>query len=116
MSEELADDVDVHLEHRWGTRSLCKAHVRLSTGTGTTGVGRVRNISTSGAFIETTARPPLNAQVNLVVLGNESAAHTVELAATVVRIDREGIGVEWCQTPACSICTVVGCIDRCVFP
>jgi len=113
MNEEQADDADVHLEHRWGLRSLCKALVRLSTGTGITGTGRVRDISTSGAFIETTARLAVNAQVDLVILGNESATHTVELAATVVRVEREGIGVEWCRTPARSICAVVGCSVRC---
>lgn len=113
MSEERADDADIHLEHRWGLRSSCRALVRLSTSTGITGTGRVRNISTSGAFIETKARLAGNSQMDLVILGNESAAHAVELAAMVVRVERDGIGVEWCKTPACSICSVVGCVVRC---
>jgi len=116
MSNGPAEDADVHLDHRWGLRSLCKARVRLSTGTGITGTGRVRDISASGAFIETTARLSADAQVDLVILGNQSASHTVELAATVVRIDDDGLGVEWCKTPTCSICAVVGCAVRCAHP
>lgn len=104
---------DIGLEHRWGLRSPCRAHVRLSTGTGISGAGRIRDISTSGAFIETTAQLPLNSSMDLLVIGNESAAHAVELAAVVVRVERDGIGVEWCKTPACSICTVIGCTTRC---
>jgi hypothetical protein len=31
----------------------------------------------------------------------------------VVRVEPGGIGVEWCETPAGSICAVVGCTTRC---
>jgi hypothetical protein len=114
VNEERADKADeVHLDHRWGGRALCKARVRLSTGTGITGSGRVRDISISGAFIETAVELPLYVKLDLVILGNESAANSVELAATVVRVERDGIGVEWLRTPSRSICSVIGCTVPC---
>jgi len=104
---------DRHLEHRWGQRLRCKARVRLSTGTGITGSGRIRDISSSGAFIETTVELPTDIQVELVILGNESAMQVVEMAANVVRVGSSGIAVEWSKTPPCAICSVIGCTVRC---
>ena len=100
------------MEHRWGQRMPCRAVVQLAR----TGVGassRVRNVSLSGAFIETTVDLPLYSRLALSVMGNESAKHPVEIAATVVRVEHDGVGVEWCETPAGSICPVLGCIRRC---
>lgn len=101
------------MEHRWGQRMSCRARVRLSAGAGNSGAGRVRDISWSGAFIETALDLPVYTQLNLVVLGNESATRTVEITASVVRVDRGGVGVEWCDTPASPICAVIGCTARC---
>lgn len=103
----------VFMEHRWGQRMTCQAHVRLSAGPGINGAGRVRDISSSGAFIETALELSLNTRLTLVVLGNESAARAVEFTASVVRVDRDGVGIEWCDSPAGSICTAVGCTTRC---
>jgi hypothetical protein len=101
------------MEHRWGQRMSCQARVRLSGSAGISGAGRVRDISSSGAFIETALDLPVYARIELLVLGNRSAAHAVELTATVARVDRDGIGIEWCETPARSICSVVGCTTHC---
>ncbi|HEU5133499.1 MAG TPA: hypothetical protein VFU13_00005, partial [Steroidobacteraceae bacterium] len=49
----------------------------------------------------------------LAVLGNESTMRAVEITAIVVRAARDGVGVEWCETPAGSICAKVGCTTRC---
>ena len=101
------------MEHRWGQRMPCQARVRLTVGLEFHGAGHVRDISSSGAFIETALELPVNSRVELLVLGNESATHAVEFKATVVRVDRDGVGVEWCETPAGSICAAVGCTTRC---
>ena len=104
---------ETHLEHRWGERLRCKARVRLSTGTGFTGAGRIRDISASGAFIETAVELHLDAQLDLFVLGNESARDVVAATATVVRVAGDGVGVEWCRTPTSSICSEFGCKVHC---
>lgn len=101
------------MEHRWGQRMPCRAVVRISQGKYASSEGRIRDISSSGAFIETALDIPVYARIALWVLGNESAAHAVEIGATVVRADRDGIGVEWCETPATEVCGVVGCTTRC---
>jgi hypothetical protein len=101
------------MEHRWGQRMPCRARVRLAAGPGIDGAGRVRDISSSGAFIETALELPVHTRLNLFVLGNESAARVVEFAAHVVRVDRDGVGVEWCDSPEGSICGAVGCRIRC---
>lgn len=101
------------MEHRWGQRLPCRAQVRLSAGAGASGEGRIRDISSSGAFIETAVAVPIAARVLLVVKGNESATREVEISASVVRVARDGIGIEWCDTPAESVCRLVGCNTRC---
>ena len=101
------------MEHRWGHRMPCRAKVQISGGTGLNGAGRVRDISLSGAFIETALDLPVYSRVNLVVLGNESADRPIEITASVSRVARDGVGIEWCETPAGSVCDVVGCHTRC---
>jgi hypothetical protein len=101
------------MEHRWGQRLRCQARVSISAGPGITGTGCVRDVSTSGAFIETTLHLPIQARVMLLVQGNESAPHPVAIAASVARVADDGIGVEWCDTPAGSICPVLGCTTSC---
>ena len=103
----------IFMEHRWGQRMCCQARVYLSAGAEISGIGRVRDVSTSGAFIETRLHPPMHARVMLRVQGNESATHEVDIAASVARVDRDGIGVEWYETPAGPICAVVGCTASC---
>jgi hypothetical protein len=101
------------MEHRWGQRMPCKARVRLIAGGSLTGSGRMRDISSSGAFIETVLELPVNTRLILFVWGNESATHEVEVAASVVRTERGGLGIEWCETPAGSVCARVGCTKGC---
>ena len=80
----------------------CQARVRISAPGGITGAGRVRDVSSSGAFIETMTHLPMHTRVMLTVL-----------AAMVVRVARTGFAVEWCETPGGSICSVVGCTTPC---
>lgn len=101
------------MEHRWGQRIDCRAHVRITAGENLSGTGRVRNVSTSGAFVESKFPMTEGSRVTLLVMGNESAARAVEIPAIVVRVERDGYAVEWCETPAGSICAKVGCTTSC---
>ncbi|HWN47809.1 MAG TPA: PilZ domain-containing protein [Steroidobacteraceae bacterium] len=103
----------IFMEHRWGQRKRCRARVYLSAGAGSSGTGHVRDVSSSGAYIETTLPLPMHARVMLNVRGNESATHEVDIAASVARVDNDGIGVEWYETPAGSICVILGCTTLC---
>jgi hypothetical protein len=102
------------MEHRWGQRVPCKLRVRLSASAGLGGAGRLRDVSMSGAFVETRIALPLFARLADAVLPeNPSAARETEITAIVVRAERDGVGIEWCDTPAGSICALLGCTTRC---
>ncbi|MBC8024878.1 MAG: PilZ domain-containing protein [Steroidobacteraceae bacterium] len=94
------------MEHRWGRRIACGAPARLSVGAGITGAGQLRDVSLSGAFIETVLELPLFAQVTVSV-------GETEVQASVVRIDADGVGVEWMETEQRAICPLLGCVSLC---
>jgi hypothetical protein len=94
------------MEHRWGRRIDCGASVQLSVGDGVGGAGRLRNVSTSGAFVETALE--LHLLTRIVI-----RLRDVEILAAVARIGRDGVGVEWCETPARAICPILGCTHPC---
>ena len=94
------------MEHRWGRRIACGASVQLSIADGIGGAGRLRNVSTSGAFIETALE--LHPLTRIAI-----RLRDVEILAAVARIARDGVGVEWCETPARAICPILGCTQPC---
>jgi hypothetical protein len=89
------------MEHRWGRRQPINLMVRFFTVSGMTGAGRLLNISSSGAFLATTAalRP-----LSLVYLEPAAApfweVQSRRIAASVVRQDALGVGIEWCEAAA----------------
>ena len=86
------------MEHRWGTRHPFNLIVRLEAGAHLLAFARLRNASSSGAYVEVCAAPPLMARVHLE-LGSEGHRSTEahRTAAYVVRNDGAGIGLEWCD-------------------
>lgn len=100
------------MEHRWGRRIACDAPVGVSAAGVPIGSGTLRNVSMSGAFMETALALPLYAHISLKVLRDEPRVER-EISASVVRVARDGVGVEWCETPAGSICALLGCQTRC---
>jgi hypothetical protein len=101
------------MEHRWGVRRPCRARVCVSAGSAIAGLGRLANVSMSGAFLETALPLPLFSQIAVAVLRADGSKHAVELTATVVRATRDGVGIEWCETPEGSICQLMGCAMDC---
>jgi len=81
---------------RFGSRVPLELAVRLRVDAQTVGRGTIRNASISGAHIETALDLPLhtNLVVTLGVSGEESPTLR-SLPACVVRIDPDGVGVEW---------------------
>jgi hypothetical protein len=100
------------MEHRWGHRIPCGSRVRLSTSATTGGAGKMRDVSTSGAFIETALPLPLFSRLVISVI-RDDPRHEVDTMASVVRVARDGVGVEWCETPGGSICAAFGCTTHC---
>ncbi len=102
------------MEHRWGRRIPCGTAVRLSASPGLAGMGRLRDVSMSGAFVETPLRLPLFSTVEIAMPPREDAGgRDIEVAAIVVRTDGDGAGVEWLEMPAAPICPLLGCTVPC---
>jgi len=87
------------MEHRWGRRHTMDVPVRFVALPATIGTGRVINMSVTGAYMETTV--PLR---RLSVLFLEPSVvpgpngRVRRLAASVVRHDARGVGLEWCDS------------------
>lgn len=103
------------MEHRWGPRRPCRARVSVSAGSGASGLGQLKNLSMSGAFLETAVPLPLFAQLALTVLRDDGATHQLEFTAVVVRRDENGVGIEWCEPYAGSICGALSCGIDCGY-
>ena len=101
--------VKTFMEHRWGRRRPCRARVSVSAGGGVTGLGQLRDVSMSGAFLETAVPLPLFAQLDIAVLRDDGATHQLEFTAVVVRRDENGAGIEWCDPDSVSICRALNC-------
>ena len=103
------------MEHRWGPRRPCRAQVSVSAGGGVSGLGQLKNVSMSGAFLETPVPLPLFAQLAIAVLRADGTTHPLEFTAVVVRHDGNGVGIEWCDPSPGSICSALDCGIDCGF-
>ena len=101
------------MEHRWGNRKRCRARVCVSAGAGVAGTARVRDVSISGAFLETSLPLALFSQLAIAVLRDDGSTHSLELTAAVVRTEPDGVGIEWCEPVTGSICRTLGCALQC---
>jgi PilZ domain-containing protein len=104
---------EAFMEHRWGHRRPCQARVHVSAGGGIVGAARIRDISISGAFLETSLRLPIHGQILVSVLRGDGTQHSVEFSATVVRHASDGVGVEWCEPVSGPICDALECALAC---
>ena len=89
------------MEHRWGSRKSIDVPVRFIALPATIGTGRIINVSMTGAFLETRAelRPMAMLYIELIYLLRD-AGQRARLAASVVREDELGVGIEWCEPAA----------------
>jgi hypothetical protein len=87
------------MEHRWGRRESTDITVQFLTRCGTVGSGRVLNISSTGAYLQTTVSLPLNSLIYLEPTAPMPVVGNIRrIAASVVRQDAWGAGLEWCET------------------
>jgi hypothetical protein len=100
------------MEHRWGNRIACHARVRLSCGAAQAGEGLIRNVSISGAFIETSLPLSPSAILQVTIRRTDGAAETT-LPACVVRKEADGVAVEFSEALAGPLCPLLGCDSRC---
>jgi len=83
-------------EHRRGQRLAAAMWVRLSSSGAELGMGSLANVSTSGAFLETQLRLPVDANITLEAVSSAGEAlEGLTIAARVARVDSLGLGIEW---------------------
>ena len=83
-------------ERRWGPRIEVDFPVRLEFSRGRSAPGRMRNASISGALIETALDLPLHTNLLVILTIPDGNARSLRgLSACVVRVDVDGVGVEW---------------------
>ncbi len=89
------------MEHRWGTRMSIRLPVWLGGDPLTLVKGVLRDVSLSGAYIETGGSAPSGNPL-LVEIGAAGSPGTDRsvLRAFVVRRDADGLGIEWCEFAA----------------
>ena len=88
------------MEHRWGQRTSVDLVVSLTGLPGAIGLGRLRDVSTTGAFLQTNLELPLLSPVQIELIGGPSpASYSCEGRGYVVRRVLGGVGIEW-FTPA----------------
>jgi hypothetical protein len=81
------------MEHRWGHRVDADLPVMIGYDGRMSGMGRVSNVSLSGALLVTALNVPLHASVTVSPLRDGKA--TADLSACVVRTDAGTVAVEW---------------------
>jgi PilZ domain-containing protein len=85
------------MEHRWGRRLEIGGRVQLR-GVGSAVAGQLRNLSISGAFIETRLSVPPSTRLTIEWdVKWYGRTESCRIAAYVVRSDASGIAVEWCD-------------------
>jgi ribosomal protein L19 len=88
------------LEHRWGDRTVVNLRVRISTDS-LVGDGILRNVSVSGAFIETSLPLVAMCPVQIRVLRrNKHWLSRAVASGFVVRNTQDGVGIEWNELAA----------------
>ena len=70
--------------------------VRLGSNGAEIGMANIANASISGAFLETSLKLPVNANITLEPVSTAGPAlEGLKLVARVARVDPRGLGIEW---------------------
>src|SRR6185437_7064413 len=84
------------MEHRWGVRRLLDISVRLDGRPQLLTFARLKDASSSGAYVETRIAPPMLSRV-WMELDWDRRDDSKRIAACVVRTQQDGVGLEWCD-------------------
>jgi len=96
------------MDHRWGMRVAMDLGVQIFCRPRTLGVGRLVNISVSGAFVRSGFIPPLLARVRVTGAAQKPVGVLWDsVEGYVVRHQRDGFGLEWVELAPVGICTLL---------
>ena len=93
------------MDHRWGQRIAVDLAVQLLWQPRMVAVGRLMNVSVSGAYVRAGYVPALLAPVRILGFLSESEGTRREaIEGYVVRRERDGFGIEWFELAPAGIC------------
>jgi hypothetical protein len=83
------------LEHRWGERVKVNIPVRVESNHLTGAIGRMRNLSLSGALMTSDSDLRLNTLIEVSIALPPPSTRPSVIKALVSRKFNEGVGIEW---------------------
>jgi hypothetical protein len=83
--------------HRWGQRTTVDIPVQVAASALPAIHGHLKNLSMSGALMETDHELPLHAHIAISVKWPEMGGGITTVMARVTRQLKEAVGVEWCE-------------------
>ena len=83
--------------HRWGQRIAVDIPVQVAACALPAIHGHLKNLSLSGALMETDHELPLHAYIAISVKLPEMRDSTATIMARVTRQLKDAVGVEWCE-------------------
>ena len=101
------------MEHRWGVRHLLDVSVRLDGRPQVLTFARLKDASSSGAYVETRIAPPMLSRV-FIELHWDRRDDSKRIAAYVVRTEQDGVGLEWCDFAPRAILALIERLRRLV--
>jgi hypothetical protein len=101
------------MEHRWGERFTVDLPVRLRSGHRLIGAGRLRNLSISGALVQTELRLTALAPIDVEVRVGSSREM---LEAFVTRQDEGALGIEWLEVGPAVVALVASFVGALAAP
>ncbi|MEJ0039136.1 MAG: hypothetical protein WDO68_24285 [Gammaproteobacteria bacterium] len=93
------------MDHRWGQRVGVDLAVQLLCHPRTVAVGRLMDVSVSGAYVRTGLVPALLAPVRILgFLSEHEGMRREAIEGYVVRRERGGFGIEWFELAPAGVC------------
>jgi hypothetical protein len=83
--------------HRWGQRVAVDIPVQVAACASPAIHGHLKNLSLSGALMETDHELPLHAYIAIRVKLPEMGGSVTTVMARVTRQLKDAVGVEWCE-------------------
>jgi hypothetical protein len=83
--------------HRWGQRIAVNIPVLVAAHASPAIHGHLKNLSLSGALMETDYELRLHAYIEISIKLPEMGRSAMRVMARVMRMSKDGVGVEWCE-------------------
>jgi len=100
------------MEHRFDQRVSTQVRVRIGVSPQSVSTGQLRNLSVSGAFVQTSVRPARTGSVRVYFDEQHSrGSMKFELDAYLVRSTPDGLGLEWADSESAILLALLSVLE-----